>query len=370
MPRLVARWVEHMDARLNAPRRPLEAGDAPADSTVTRPRATAAAIGALIVAAGAGGFLVTSLLPDGGLGQAERATVALTTTLDSGAKVAGTGVILTSSGEVVTTYNVVNGAVSIAADVSGSASRYAATTFALSPTNGIAVLQLLNASGLPSASIGTSTHVKVGDHVTAIGSTAQSAGTAADTQGAVIALGQTIVAADPDGASPETLQGLIAFSAPLPGYGSGGALIDTSGKLIGLDVTPAPTAHEAAGTAGEAFAIPIDRVLSIVHDVNTHTEAPDILQGHGAYLGIEVHESATPPGALVVAVGPGTPAAVARIGPRDVIVSIDGVGVDSVAALHALLQRHHGGDYVVVGWIDPAGHRHTATVQLAAATFT
>jgi S1-C subfamily serine protease len=362
--------VEHMDARLNAPRRPLEAGGAPADSTVTRRRSTAAAIGALIVAAGAGGFLVTSLIPNGGVGQAERATVALTTTLDSGAKVAGTGVILTSSGEVVTAYNVVNGAVSIAADVRGSASRYAATTFALSPTNGVAVLQLLNASGLPSASVGTSAHVKVGDHVTAIGRTARNAGNVADTQGAVVAMGQTIVAADADGASPETLQGLIAFSAPLPGNGTGGPLIDTSGKLIGLDVTSALAAQEAAGTAGEAFAIPIDRVLSIVHDVNTHTEAPDILQGHGAYLGIEVRDSATPPGALVVVAGPGTPAEVARIAPQDVIVSVDGLGIDSVAALRAQLQRHHGGDYVVVGWIDPAGHPHIAAVQLAAATFT
>jgi S1-C subfamily serine protease len=185
-----------------------------------------------------------------------------------------------------------------------------------------------------------------------------------------VALGQTIVAADPDGASPETLQGLIAFSAPLPGNVGGGPLIDTSGKLIGLDVTSALAAQEAAGTTGEAFAIPIDRVLSIVHDVNTHTEAPDILQGHGAYLGIEVRDSAAPPGALVVVVGPGTPAEVARIAPQDVIVSIDGLGIDSVAALHAQLQRHHGGDYVVVGWIDPAGHQHIAAVQLAAATFT
>lgn len=366
MPGPVARWVEHMDARLNAPRRPLEAGGAPADNLVTRPRATAAAIGVLIVAAGAGGFLVTSLIRDGGVGQAERATVALTTTLHSGAKVAGTGVILTSSGEVVTAYNVVNGAVSIAADVSGNASQYAATTFALSPTNGVAVLQLLNASGLPSATIGSSSRVKVGDHVTAIGMTSRSAATAAGAQGAVVALGQTIAA----GAGPDALQGLIAFSAPLPRDGAGGPLIDTSGRLIGLDVTPAPDAHQPGGADGEGFAIPIDRVLSIVHDVNTHTDAPDILQGHSAYLGIQVRDSAAPPGALVVMVGPGTPAQVARIAPQDVIVSIGGVRIDSVAALRAQLQRHHGGDYVVVGWIDPAGHRHTATVQLAAATFT
>ena len=370
MPGLVARCVEHMDARLNAPRRPLEADGAPADRRATKPAAIAAGIGALIVAAGAAGFLVTSFIPDGGVRQAERATVALTTTLDSGATVAGTGVILTSNGEVVTSYNVVNGAVSIAADVSGSTSRYAATTFALSPINGVAVLQLLNATGLPSASIGTSSHVKVGDHVTAVGRSATRAGTASDSQGAVVALGQTIIAADPDGASPETLQGLIAFNTPLPGNGTGGPLIDTSGRLIGLDVTAAGTGQPGAGASGQAFAVPIDRVLAIVHDVNTHTDAPDILQGHGAYLGIAIRDSATPPGAMVVAVGPGTPAEVAGIAPQDVIVSVDGNAVDSVVALRAQLQRHHGGDYVVVGWTDPADHHHIAAVQLAAATFT
>jgi len=359
-----------MDAKVSAPRRPLEADGAPAGSRVARPSVIATAIGALIVAGGAAGFLVTSLMPDGGVGQAERATVALTTTLETGATVAGTGVILTATGEVVTSYNVVNGAVSIAADVSGTATRYAATTFALSPTNGVAVLQLLNATGLTSASIGTSSRVEVGDHVTAIGRTAGRGGSDADIQGAVVALGQTIVATEPDGANPETLKGLIAFNAPLPGNGTGGPLIDTSGKLIGLDVTSAGSPQQAADTAREAFAIPIDRVKAIVHDVNTHTEAPDILQGHGAYLGIEVHDSTTPHGALVITVEPGTPAEVAGIAPQDVIVSIDGVGVDSVVSLRAQLQRHHGGDYVVVGWTDPAEHRHRATVQLAAATFT
>jgi S1-C subfamily serine protease len=351
-----------MVGKLNPPQRSDDA--APAETRGSRPPAIVAGIGALIVAAGAAGFFVTSVLPGGGVSQAGRAIVALTTTLDSGATVTGTGVILTSTGEVVTGYNVVNGAVSIAAELSGTATRFAATTFALSPANGVAVLQLLNGTGLPSMSIGTSAHVGVGDHVTAIGRMA-GATAPSDAQGAVVALGQTIITADPNGASPETLRGLIAFNAALPGNGTGGALVDTSGKLIGLDVTAAGGAH-----AGEAYAIPIDRVMAIVHDVNTHTEAPDVLQGHGAYLGIEVRDSTSPPGALIVVVAPGTPAEVVGMAPNDVIASVDGLGVDSVVALRDQLTRHRGGDYVVVGWIDPAGHRHTANVQLASATFT
>jgi S1-C subfamily serine protease len=354
-----------MVGKLNPPQRSDDGDGAPMEMRRSRPAAIAAGIAALIVAGGAAGFVVSSLIPGGGVSQAGRAIVALTTTLDSGATVAGTGVILSATGEVVTSYSVANGAVSIAAGLTGSATRFAATIFGLSPANGVAILQLLNATGLPSASIGASSRVAVGDHVTAIGRPARSA-IPADSQGAVVALGQTIVTADPNGASPETLKGLIAFNANLPSNGVGGPLVDTSGKLIGLDVTNVGGGQ----AAGEGFAIPIDRVMTIVHDVNTHTEAPDILQGHGAYLGIEVRDSATPPGALIVAVGPGTPAQVVGMVTDDVIVSVDGVGVDSVVALRDQLQRHRGGDYVVVGWTDPAGHHHTASVQLASATFT
>jgi len=343
-----------MDATVDTRQRPLG-----------RSRALTAAIGALVLGSAAAGYLVTTLGPKGGVAVAGHWAVALTTTLDTGATVAGTGVIVSTSGEVVTSYNVVNGAVSIAAAVGNGGPRYAATTFALSPTDGVAVLQLLGAKGLPSADVGNSSRVSVGDHVTAIGGSGY--GAPVDSRGAIIGLGQTSVVSDPDGASSAALNGLIEYSAPLPADGAGGPLVDTSGNLIGLNVSDAQ--RRATTTSGVSYAIPINLVMSIVHDVNSHTPNPEILQGHGAYLGIEIHDSVSPPGALIISVEPGTPAQVAGMVAQDVIVAVNNVGVDSVVALRDQLQRHQGGDYVSVRWLDPAGHVHNATVQLAAATF-
>jgi S1-C subfamily serine protease len=357
-----------MDRTAQAPLRPSDGEDAPARGRVARPRVIAAAIATLIAVSAAAGFLVTMLAPAGGVGQAGRSVVALTTTLVSGATVTGTGVILTASGEVVTSYGVVNGAVSIAAAVAGTGSHYAATTFALDPTDGVAVLQLLDATGLPSASVGISAGVAVGDHVTALGGPGPG-GAVAQSQGAVTALGRTTAAAGLGGTAPETLNTLITFNATLPRDGAGGPLVSTSGSVIGLDVAGTGRPAQSASGTGNGFAIPIGRVLAIVHDVVTHTPSPNILEGHGAFLGIDVQDSAAPPGAVIVAVQPGTPAEVAGLAAGDVIVSIDGIGVGSVLALRGELQRFTGGDRVVVGWTDPGRREHSESVQLAAATF-
>ena len=186
-------------------------------------------------------------------------------------------------------------------------------------------------------------------------------------QGAVVGLGQASVTSDPSGASSESLQGLIEYNAPLPLGGAGGPLVDTSGNLIGVSVADAQ--QRATLVPGVSYAIPVNLVMSVVHDVNTHTPNPAILQGHGAYLGIETSDSVTPAGALIILVEPGTPAQVAGMVAQDVIVAVNNVGVNSVIALRDQLQRHQGGDYVSVRWLDPAGHSHNATVQLAAATF-
>jgi len=338
------------------------------EDTVTRPRTIAPRIGALVAICAALGFGVTVIL-GGDVNQADSWAVHLTTTLDNGATIRGTGIILTATGEVVTSYDAVHGAVSIAADVSSSALHYAATTFALSPTDDVAVLQLLDATGLPSANIGDSSRVAVGNHLTAIAAATLQGKQPKHSQGAVIALGQAIVASDLDGANAQTLSGMIEFNAPVPDDGAGGPLVDTSGMVVGLDATGAEGERLTPDAPGVGYAIPIDQVMAIDHDVNTRTLNPNIIEGQGAYLGIGVHDSATPPGALIVMVEPGTPASVAGMVPGDVIVSVDGLRVDSMDALREQLQRHRGGDRVVVGWLDAVGHHHSASVQLAAATF-
>src|SRR5579862_9487479 len=105
---------------------------ADASPPVARPRrrVSAVTLGIALLAAGgaAVGFVVTGVT-GAGVNEADQWVVGLTTTLASGATISGTGVVLTASGQVVTTYGVVDGAVSIAARLNGG-SRYAASTFA------------------------------------------------------------------------------------------------------------------------------------------------------------------------------------------------------------------------------------------------
>jgi serine protease Do len=183
---------------------------------------------------------------------------------------------------------------------------------------------------------------------------------AIDSQGAITELGARTDAALPGTSDAPSLTGLIECNAPLPANGTGGALVDASGDVVGLD---------AGNAGGTTVAIPVERVMSIVREVDAHTPDPEILQGHGAYLGIEVQDSAAPPGARILEVQPGTPAAVVGIAASDVIVSIDRVAVHSARALIGLLARFRGGDRVVVGWLEPSGRLQSATTQLAAATF-
>jgi S1-C subfamily serine protease len=317
-------------------------------------------LGIVLLATGgaAAGFIVTGVT-GAGVNQSGQWVVGLTTTLASGKTISGTGIVLTASGQVVTTYGVVDGAVSIAAQVNDG-SRYAASTFALDPSGDVAVLQLLNAEDLPSASLRSSSTLGLGDNVTAIGLTSVRSGMAMASQGAITGLGARTDAALPGTSDAPTLAGLIEFNAPLPPNGAGGPLVDASGDVVGLD---------AGNAVGAAVAIPVERVMSIVREVDAHTPDPEILQGHGAYLGIEVQDSTAPSGARITDVEPGTPAAVVGIAPSDVIVSIDRVAVRSARALIGLLARHRGGDRVVVGWVDPSGRLRSATTQLAAATF-
>ncbi len=341
----------------------------PADRRAGRVSAAVLGISALVIAGAAAGFIVTSI-GGAGVDQAGQWVVGLTSTLPSGATISGTGIVLTASGQVVTTDGIVEGAVSIAARVNGGA-RYAASTFGLDPVGDIAVLQLLNAAHLPSASLGDPTGLGVGDGVTAIGLASVSRGTAIDSAGDITGLGQTTDASLTGVDYAATLNGLIEFNAPMPANGAGGPLVDASGKLVGLVAGDAGRgAQEPAGSAdGVCHSHRPRACRSFVRSMRT-PPTPELLQGHGAYLGIDVNDSTNPPGALITEVEPGTPAEVVGMTPSDVIVSINSVAVKSVADLVAQLGRHHGGDRVVVGWIDPQGHHHEATTQLAAATFT
>jgi S1-C subfamily serine protease len=279
--------------------------------------------------------------------------------------VAGTGIVLSSSGEVLTNNHVISGGTSIDVTDVGNGQTYPATVVGYDRSHDIAVLQLRNASGLQAASIGDSSSVAVGDGIAAIGNAGGRGGTPSIVAGTVLALDQAITVSDDITGSAEQLAGLIRVAADLQPGDSGGPLVNIAGQVVGIDTAAATGTHSSSA---EGFAIPINDAMAISKQIEAGTAAPSVHIGPTGALGIAVGAPATHsavPGALVTGVSPGSPSGQSGLAAGDVIVSLDATAVDSPTTVITLLIGHHPGDLVPLAWVDPSGHQHDATVSLA-----
>jgi S1-C subfamily serine protease len=280
-----------------------------------------------------------------------------------GAEAAGTGMLLTPTGEVLTNNHVISGATSITATVVGTGRTYTATVVGTDPTEDIAVLQLQGASGLKTISTGDSSSVAVGDPVIAIGNAGGVGGTPSVVTGTVQALGQSITASNDDGSGAEQLTNLIQTNAPIQPGDSGGPLVNSAGQVIGIDAAAA-TGSRFSSQASAGFAIPIAKAVSIAQQIESGQASSTIEIGSPGFLGVQVQRTTSVAGAVVGGVMGGAPAERAGMSAGDVITSIDGQPVDSPTKLTTLLHAHHPGDRLSVGWTDTSGAKHTATVTL------
>ena len=295
---------------------------------------------------------------------AAAAIVDINTTLAQGAA-AGTGMVLTSSGEVLTNNHVIYGALSISVVVTSTDATYSAHVVGFDQRDDIAVLQLDGASGLATMPIGNSSSVQIGDSVTALGNALGRGGAPASAPGTVTALDQSITASDQSGTEPlETLGGMIQINAPIKPGDSGGPLLNSSGQAIGMDTAASGGRQLDERGAVEAFAIPINTALSIASDI---VKSPSGYQTptSGGFLGVQVTDSTAPPGAAVAGTQAGSPAASSGLVKGDVITAVGGATVVSVASLEQILRLHHPGDNVIVAWVCASGQDGQATVTLA-----
>ncbi len=172
------------------------------------------------------------------------AIVDVNTTLAQGAA-AGTGMVISSSGEVLTNNHVIDGATSVTV-TAANGKTYDAKLVGYDATDDVAVLQLQGAPKLPTVTA-SSTKPSVGDPVVALGNALGRGGTPATAPGSVTAVNQTITATDDNGANPETLSNLIQTDAPIQPGDSGGPLVNANGQVVGMD--SAGSQSQAAATS-------------------------------------------------------------------------------------------------------------------------
>ncbi len=360
-----------------------------------RGRRTAAA--GVLVAAALAGFGIGGVLQDNGsaatgstaaatlsLAQVEArvdpALVDVVSTIDYGeGEAAGTGIVLTSSGEVLTNNHVVDGATSIRVTDVGNGRTYTATVVGYDVSSDVAVIKLKDASGLDTATLGNSNDAAVGQSVVAIGNAGGVGGTPSAATGTVTALGQDITASDESTGSSEQLAGLIETDADVQPGDSGGPLVNMSGQIVGIDTAGSSTfqfqsgaSQNGAAAAGDGFAIPINTAVSIAQEIESGKSSSSVHIGATAFLGVEVattsgydgSQSAVS-GAPVAGAVSGSPAAALGLSSGDTITSVAGHNISSPTGLRDVLNEFHPGQKVSITWVDASGASHTATVDLA-----
>ena len=304
---------------------------------------------------------------------------------DQGATSAGTGIVLSSNGEVLTNNHVIDGATSIKVTDIGNGKTYTATVVGYDASHDVAVIQLQDASGLTTANLGDSSTVHAGDNVTALGNAGGKGGTPSVASGTVTALNQSITASDELSSASEQLTGLIETNAPIQPGDSGGPLVNAYGQVIGMDTaagsnSPVP---DQSSTATQAYAIPIDNALSIARQIESGTTTADIHIGATAFLGVEIGSSSSSSNGLggtggfgdpsgqtgttgvpVAGTLSGSPAANLGLSQGDTITAIAGQSVSSAADIAHALVKYHPGDSFSITWVDQSGQTQTANLTL------
>ena len=319
-----------------------------------------------VIAIASLGALAGVLLAPGGanLGAIKLGTATVVVDL-GGHDQPASGIVLTAAGEVVTAASVIEGAVSVSVSVPGHVATYAAAVVGLDPSDDIALLQLQGAAGLTPLAVAAASAPPAGSGVTAVAGSARTPTVYAAT---VTGSGEDVSGLNPFTGDAVGLSASIAIAGSLPLSAEGGPLVNSRGQVIGMDALAAASLPSGAATAG--YAVPAGVVARTVHDMVSGASNPHVLRGPTAVLGVEVRDSASPPGAMVAAVAPLSPAQAAGVVPGDVLIAIDGSSIANAIAVPDALRHHHAFEHVRVRWITATGRELQATALLASGTAT
>jgi S1-C subfamily serine protease len=285
---------------------------------------------------------------------------------------AGTGLLLTGTGEVLTNNHVINGAKRVEVVSKANQRRYQATVLGYDRTRDIALLKIQGAARLSPARIGNSAKLRIGEPIMGIGN-AGGLGKPVRAPGTVQEMGVSISTSDDLTSSKEQLNGLVKILADIQPGQSGGPLLNEAGEVVGINTAATVNYSSTVPTSGGVgYAILISDAMDAVRAIRAGRSTDQVHVGPTATLNAYVTGPTvgpdnralpgTQPGARVSSVG--FPALSAGLRIDDTIVSFDGAPVDTPARLTALLGQRAPGDRVTVGWITRDGRFKAAPITL------
>lgn len=284
-------------------------------------------------------------------------TILTTLYYDDNYEAAGTGMILTDDGQVLTNNHVIEGATSIEVTIESTGETYKADIVGSDETADVAVLQLEDASDLDVVTFDHDGAV-IGDLATSIGN-ANGTGDLVAATGPITRTDETITVGDETDNS--TVKHLYEVDADVVSGDSGGPLLDADGEVIGMVTAASSGSRNVTG-----YAIEIAVVLAVVTQIQSGVETDTVQIGPSAFFGVNLAEPLEGQvGALVGGVIDGMPAAAAGLASGDLITAVDGDAVDTAETLSALISAHEPGDTVAITFTDASGVSQTVTVVLA-----
>ncbi|WP_330233280.1 S1C family serine protease [Nocardia sp. NBC_00508] len=283
----------------------------------------------------------------------------------AGPGAAGSGIVLTADGEILTSHHVVKGADTVTVTDLGNGNAYDAVVLGYDSGVDIALLDL-PAAALPTATIGSSAGLRLREEVLAIGNAGGTGGPPTAVYGPLTDLDSEIVAVNVADLSRKALSGMLEVAAEVTSGQSGGALVDRNAAVVGVIAAASGDSVSAPDRSPNGYAVPIDAAMRVVQQIRSGTPTDTVHIGPTATLGVLV-SNALPngTGARVDVALYGMPAHAAGLSAGDVITSIDDRAVTSVQSLRAALNTRKPNDTVRLGVTGAEGERIVPVVLTA-----
>ncbi len=284
--------------------------------------------------------------------------VTISSSVDGGlseGEATGTGVVVTSDGEILTNAHVVDGATEVRVRFAGDTEPVVAEVLAADAGNDLALLKV-NATGLTAATFAKPGSVRVGDQVVAIGYALALDGGPSVTTGIVSAMKRTIFT------ESGALNSLIQTDAAISSGNSGGPLANMRGEVVGINTAVARgDTNSSANNIG--FAISVDEVLAVLEQLREQAAGDARAEG---FLGVSLEPRTDGGvGSIISNVQSGSPAQEAGIVTGDIVLAVDGEPVNGQAGLVAAIRDRSPGDSVSIELVRN-GERLTLTATLVA----